>query len=95
MTTIPRKPRGHLTVTVGYTGFNSLGWHFELLKSEKGHLMPKFQVGQKVEHERWGVGRIVEVYAIAQSVDEETEYRVKVRGERYPAHLSENNLRAA
>ena len=56
---------------------------------------PKFRAGQKVTHSRFGRGRIVEVYAVAQATDEETEYVVKLVGDRYPATLSERNLTAA
>jgi hypothetical protein len=55
---------------------------------------PKFRPGQKVEHPRFGTGRIVAVYAIASAPDEETEYTVKLRGERYPATLGEHGLTA-
>lgn len=54
----------------------------------------KFSPGQKVNHEQFGQGRIVRVWAEAQAVDEETEYVVKLRGERYPATLAESNLTA-
>lgn len=52
----------------------------------------KFQVGDKVEHAYFGKGVIREVWAIAQNEDEETEYVVKLRGERYPATLGETSL---
>lgn len=53
---------------------------------------PKFQVGQKVEHPRWGLGKITEVWAVAQNPGEETEYVVKLKGERWPAYLGETSL---
>jgi hypothetical protein len=56
---------------------------------------PRFRVGQKVSHSNFGIGRIVAVYAIAQAADEETEYIVKLRGDRYPATLGEHGLTAA
>lgn len=52
----------------------------------------KFQVGQTVEHSYWGLGKIKDVWAVAQNPGEETEYVVKLRGERYPAHLGETSL---
>ena len=55
----------------------------------------KFTVGQKVNHNRFGAGRIVAVYALATNANEETEYTVKLRSERYSATLAESNLTAA
>lgn len=52
----------------------------------------KFSPRQTVEHPRFGRGRIVEVWAIAQNPGEETEYVVKLRGERWPATLGEASL---
>jgi RNA polymerase-interacting CarD/CdnL/TRCF family regulator len=54
--------------------------------------MLKFQPGDKVEHPRFGTGVIREVWAEAQNPDEETEYVVKLRGERWPAYLGEASL---
>jgi RNA polymerase-interacting CarD/CdnL/TRCF family regulator len=53
---------------------------------------PKFRTGQTVEHARHGVGRITEVYAVATEPDQETEYVVKLRGQRWPVTLAESNL---
>lgn len=52
----------------------------------------KFQPGDKITHPRFGDGVIREVFAVAQNPDEETEYVVKLRGERYPATLGETSL---
>ena len=54
---------------------------------------PKFSPRDKVSHERFGTGRIVEVCAIAAAADEETEYSVKFRGDRWPATIGESRLR--
>lgn len=53
---------------------------------------PKFRPRQTVEHVRHGVGRITEVYAVATEPDQDTEYLVKLRGQRYPVTLAESNL---
>lgn len=55
-------------------------------------ITPKFQAGDKVEHERFGAGVVKAVYAVAQNAEEETEYVVKLRGERWPATLGESGL---
>lgn len=52
----------------------------------------KFKVGDKVTHARHGDGVIREVYAVATEPDQETEYVVKLRSNRYPVTLSEENL---
>ncbi|MGV9364508.1 hypothetical protein [Amycolatopsis sp. NPDC003731] len=57
-------------------------------------MTPKFEPGQRVEHPRWGAGRIEEVYAVAQTPEEETEYAVRLPGYRYPAYLGEHSLTA-
>lgn len=54
---------------------------------------PKFKVGDKVTHHRFGAGVVREVWAIAEAnTNQETEYVVKIRGERYPATLGEFGL---
>lgn len=54
---------------------------------------PKFAVGDKVNHYRFGSGVVTAIYAVAaKGTDEETEYTVKLRGERYPATLGEHGL---
>lgn len=55
-------------------------------------ITPKFQAGDKVNHNRFGAGIVRSIYAVAQNANEETEYVVKLRGERYPVTLSELNL---
>lgn len=55
----------------------------------------KFSPRDKVLHERFGIGRIVGVWAIASAADEETEYSVKFRGYRWPATIGETQLRRA
>lgn len=52
----------------------------------------KFQPGDKVEHPRFGTGTVREIWAVAQNPGEETEYVVKLRGERWPAYLGEESL---
>lgn len=52
----------------------------------------KFHSGGKVTHPYFGSGIVRKVYAVAQNPGEETEYTVKIRGERYPATLGEHNL---
>lgn len=54
----------------------------------------KFQAGDKVSHERFGRGRVVSVYAVAQAEGEETEYVVKFVGDRLPATIGEQSLTA-
>lgn len=58
-------------------------------------ITPKFKVGDKVIHPYWGRGTIREIYAQAQHADEETEYVVKLRSERYPANIGESRLARA
>lgn len=42
--------------------------------------------GTKVQHPNFGSGRVLSVYAVAaQDTDEETEYLIKWRSDRYPA----------
>jgi len=53
----------------------------------------KFKVGDKVEHHRFGPGVVREIYANATAgTDEENEYRVKLRSNRYPVTLGEHGL---
>jgi hypothetical protein len=59
---------------------------------EETDMDAKFKVGDKVTHSSWGPGTVREIYAVAQSADEETEYVVKLRGERYPVHIGESRM---
>lgn len=54
---------------------------------------PKFKVGDKVTHHRFGPGVVREVWAVAEEgSDQETEYVVKLRSDRWPATLGEQGL---
>lgn len=54
---------------------------------------PKFKTGDKVNHHRFGAGIVREIWAIAEAgTEQETEYVVKLRGERWPATLGEHGL---
>ena len=50
----------------------------------------KFRVGQKIEHARFGSGRVIAIYAVAVNPGEVHEYEVKLKGDRYPAILTES-----
>lgn len=53
----------------------------------------KFAKGDKVDHPYFGAGVVREVYALGVvGTDQENEYTVKLRGERYPATLGEESL---
>jgi len=51
--------------------------------------IPRYRVGQRIVHERFGSGRVLEVIA-AENPGEVCEYRVKLRSDRYPAMLTHN-----
>lgn len=50
---------------------------------------PKFRVGQKMEHARFGPGRVLSVF-LAENPGEVHEYEVRLKYDRYPAMLTEN-----
>lgn len=51
-----------------------------------------FKVGDKVDT-KFGYGKIIAVWAQAEAgTDQETEYQVKINGERWPATLGEAGM---
>lgn len=52
----------------------------------------KFTHGDKIYHQRFGRGRVIDVYALASSASEETEYTVRFVGDRYDSTIGEESL---